>query len=680
MARHTDTERARDRSALLLVDVQNDYLSRSDLAPSRAVFLDGVARVLARVRSVGMPVAHIHTCVAMDGSNRMPHQRGHDVWCCIEGTPGAEAPDEARPTAGEKVFAKTVYDPFSNPDLAAWLTAENIEFVLIAGVNMHACVREAALGAYQRGFRVALIEDAVASYDPLHSELTRNYLEARHMPFVRSDTVFGAEPGQPEVSPGHRTSGALEPVSRWTRRNPSRLDAVLGVVTAATTKQVDDAVTYAHRAQGQWAALRPEVRGEILTGIADALEGRAGTLADALVRDIGKPLTEARAEVARAIELARVAIRVHGAAHPWEHCADDVLARRVPIGTVAAITPFNHALGIPIGKLFPALALGNAVIWKPSIFGAAVAELVVEAFSASKLPLGLVGLLHGDGNVAQQLARHSGVEAVSITASETAGRQIALACAAQFKPVQAELGGNNAVVVMHDADIPAIASVLARAAFGFAGQRCTAGRRILVVREREAELLQAMEAATRALAVGAPANAPTEVGPLVSAEARDAIAAVVTRAREGGAGLVCGGCVPPGLDHGAWYAPTLLCNIGPETRIFREESFGPVALVTAVRDFDEALNLVNAVSQGLVATLYSDDTHLQQRFLTGARAGVLKINYAPSGVHAEAPFGGWKSSGMGPPEHGRWDAEFYPRVQAIYGITDLPLISTPSPG
>ncbi|AHE98461.1 aldehyde dehydrogenase [Thioalkalivibrio paradoxus ARh 1] len=435
---------------------------------------------------------------------------------------------------------------------------------------------------------------------------------------------------------------------------------------------MDDAVKCAHRAQGEWAAHRPEVRGEILAGIADALENRANILADALVRDIGKPLTEARAEVARAIELARVAIRQYGAAHPWERCGGDVRARRVPIGTVAAITPFNHALGIPIGKLFPALVLGNAVIWKPSLFGAAVAELVVEAFSASPLPVGLVGLLHGDGSVAQQLARHPGIEAVSVTASESAGRQLALACAAHFKPLQAELGGNNAVVVMHDADIPAIAAVLARAAFGFAGQRCTAGRRILVVREREAELLQALEAATRALVVGEPGDVSTEVGPLVSAEARDAIADVVTRALEGGAGVVCGGIVPRGLDHGAWYAPTLLRNVAPETRIFREESFGPVALVSTVRDFDEALTLVNAVPQGLVATLYSDDPHLQERFLTEVRAGLLKINCPPAGVHAEAPFGGWKASGLGPPEHGRWDAEFYTRVQAIYGITGPP--------
>ncbi|MBA4743168.1 MAG: aldehyde dehydrogenase family protein, partial [Azoarcus sp.] len=226
--------------------------------------------------------------------------------------------------------------------------------------------------------------------------------------------------------------------------------------------------------------------------------------------------------------------------------------------------------------------------------------------------------------------------------------------------------------IASDADIDAIAGDCARAAFGFAGQRCTAGRRILVARDREAELIDALAVATRALVVGEPTDERTEVGPLIDVRARDRIDAVVNRARAEGARLVCGGAIPDGFEHGAWYAPTLLRGVSPQSAVFLEESFGPIATITPFASVDEMLTLVNAVPQGLIATLYGGDAVLRRRFLDATKAGVLKFDCMPSGVHAEAPFGGWKTSGFGPPEHGRWDADFYTRTQAIYGNAPRP--------
>lgn len=659
---------ADDARALILVDVQNDYLDRADLNPPRGLLLGNIERLLDLCRARGIRVAHVHTLISPDGHDCMPHQRDRNALQCIAGTAGAAAPAQASPLHDEPVFAKTVFDPFSNPALGEWLHTVGVRGVLVAGVHTHACVRETALGAYQRGFEVSVVDDAIASYDPLHAALTRAHLDARRMRFASIDALFDVADRAGEAHAARIAGAVVKRAPRWTRRNPAQLTETLGEVAAARPDDLDRAVARSHIAQLDWAARAPEARAEVLAQIADRLDAESEGFVDAIVRDIGKPIVEARAEVQRSVELTRLAIRYFCTSQPWQSCGEMVHARRAPLGTIAAITPFNHALGIAFGKLLPALALGNAVVWKPSIFGADIAERAMDVLAQAGLPPGLVALVHGDGGTALALARHAGIAAVSVTASETAGRQLALACAADFKPLQAELGGNNAVVVMHDADIEAIAGEIARAAFGFAGQRCTAGRRIVVVRERERALVEALRAATLALAVGDPFSPRTEVGPLVSAEACSRIEASVASAVAGGAELVCGGHIPAGLEHGAWYAPTLLRKLGPDAPLFQEESFGPIALVTSVDGFDQALEYVNGVRQGLIATLYSHDEALQRRFLAGTRTGVVKFNCAPSGVHAEAPFGGWKASGFGPPEHGRWDAEFYSRAQAIYGM------------
>lgn len=656
-----------DRRALLLIDLQNDYLARDDLVPPRAALLERVAELLSRCRSNGVPVAHIHTRVAADGSDRMPHQRANDIWCCIAGTPGADAPEAAFPLEDEPLFTKTVFDPFSNPRLADWLRGTGVEHVLVAGAHTHACVRETALGAYQRGFRVTVVDDAVTSYDPLHAELTRRHLDARAMRFVPVAALFSQDSPEQDAPAARIGARCVTAPTCWIHRNPARLSEIVTRIARADASTMDAAVQRANDAQLAWAALPPAARGAVLSRIADAIERKSDALADMLVRNIGKPLTEARAEVERAIELVHIAVRLFCGAENWHACDRDVHVRRVALGTVAAITPFNHALGIAIGKLAPALALGNAVVWKPSPYGAMVAERILDTLADTGLPMDLVTLVHGDGATALQLARHPDIAAVSVTASETAGRQLAFVCAADFKPLQAELGGNNAVVVASDADIEAIAGDCARAAFGFAGQRCTAGRRILVAREREAELIDALALATRALVVGEPTDERTEVGPLIDVRARDRVDAIVKRARAEGAGVVCGGAIPDGFEHGAWYAPTLLRGVSPQSAVFLEESFGPIATITPFDSVDEVLALVNAVPQGLIATLYGGCAALRRRFLDAAKAGVLKFDCMPSGVNAEAPFGGWKNSGFGPPEHGRWDADFYTRTQAVYG-------------
>jgi acyl-CoA reductase-like NAD-dependent aldehyde dehydrogenase len=242
-------------------------------------------------------------------------------------------------------------------------------------------------------------------------------------------------------------------------------------------------------------------------------------------------------------------------------------------------------------------------------------------------------------------------------------------------PLQAELGGNNAAIVWSDADLDDAAVKLAAGAFGSAGQRCTANRRVIVDARCAAALVARLRTATDALAWGDPLDEATRVGPLVSAGACARVASVVERARRAGAEV----WIAPShaartqalAEAGAYHPPCIVRGDDPSAEIVQEETFGPVAVVQVASSWDDALRLLNGVPQGLVAALFSPSEERRASFVEQARAGILKIGSATAGVGAETPFSGWKSSGVGPPEHGAGDPEFYTRAQAIY-VDDAP--------
>ncbi len=423
-------------------------------------------------------------------------------------------------------------------------------------------------------------------------------------------------------------------------------------------------------AQRVWARTAVKDRAALLVRLADKLIQCPGSIAVQMAREIGKPLTMAEGEVRRAAELLSVTAGLAG--EPLvEPTSGDALARRVPVGVLAAITPWNNPVAVPIGKLAPALLYGNAVVWKPSPIATALAERIVELLAAGGCPAGLVGIVPGGEHAATALARDARIDAVTLTGSEAAGYALGEICLGRHKPYQAELGGNNAAIVWKDADLRAAAGLIAMGAFGFAGQRCTANRRAIVCREVVDEFLGHLLAATRALRWGDPLDPATSVGPLVSAGRRDAVTSLIARTT---ARLMI---VPHAdqLDHdelprcGSYFPPTVVCDPDPASEIVQEESFGPVLVVQTVDSFNEAMSLCNGVRQGLVAALFSRAPSLQERFLNEARVGILKINRSTVDADAISPFGGWKASGMGPPEHGKADREFFTRVQTVYGAS-----------
>jgi acyl-CoA reductase-like NAD-dependent aldehyde dehydrogenase/nicotinamidase-related amidase len=668
------------RPALLLVDLQADFLDRPGLVPAKAALTEQCARLLMGCRALGVPVLHAHTLVRADGSDRMPHWKRSGYWACVEETPGSRPPPALAPAGSEPIVGKTAFSAFGNPGFEARLRELGADTLILAGIYLHSCVRATALDAYGRGFDVWIVSDAVGSTEPLHAAVSRRYLEGRAASFLAIDAVLtrlGSAPRRPR-----RFAGAPLPVAciggEWRRaadhpriekRNPARWDEVLGEVPMGGSEEVGAAAAMAAAACGPWRQMDVAARHSLLESWADRLSARSDALAGLLAREAGKPICDARAEIGRAVALIATACRVaadQGAL--VSASARGVWARRRPHGVVALITPWNNPVAIPVGKLAPALAFGNTVVWKPSWQAPRTAVAVMESLLESGFPEGAVNMVMGDAETAWHMILEPAIAAVSLTGSQAAGQQASALCAQVGKPLQAELGGNNAAVVLPDCDLVRFAPAMAMAAFGFAGQRCTATRRFIVLDAERRAFEDALTASVEALRLGPPESPATQVGPMISMQSRARVQDAVDGAVAHGARILCGGKVPEELGHGCWYRPTLLGCDDPKAAIVREETFGPVAVIQTAPDFDAALALANAVPQGLVTTLYGEDRALQSRFAERAEAGVLRLNETEFGIDPDAPFGGWKASGMGPPEHGIWDREFYSRAQAVYGF------------
>jgi alpha-ketoglutaric semialdehyde dehydrogenase len=616
------------RPALLLVDLQNDFLRAPGLEPPASDVIDRAAALVRGCRERGIPVFHVRTTVAA-GIPSMPHWERGGRRVCVDGTEGHAPPPALRHVPGERTIDKTFFSAFGVPALEEGLRADRIDTVVVAGVHLHGCVRATVLDAYQRGFSVIVADDAVASHEPLHAASTRRWLDGRAARFLP-------------------VAGILATLS--------------GGAPGAVPAPAAPGIAAAHDAWPAWRATPVEERARILDRLAALVEAEAPVLASRMARETGKPVRYGLPEVARAAALVRAASR--RARETAGAPARDAGGRRRPHGVVGLVTPWNSPVAIPLGKIGPALAFGNTAAWKPAPAAASISGELASLFAEAGMPPGVLALLPGDADVARALMEDERVRAISITGSAAAGAVAQEVAARRHVPLQAELGGNNAAIVWSDADLDRAAARIAEGAFGQAGQRCTANRRVIVDARCGGELLERLARATKALVVGDPEDPETHVGPLVSREAKARVEGVIARARaKGAAPIVPHGEAPPG----AFVAPTIFCCDDPAADIVQEETFGPVLVVQRAEDFPHALRLLNGVRQGLVAALFSASKGLRAAFLDGAEAGVLKLDQATADAGVEVPFGGWKSSGIGPPEHGDGDYEFYTRAQALYG-------------
>jgi acyl-CoA reductase-like NAD-dependent aldehyde dehydrogenase len=442
-------------------------------------------------------------------------------------------------------------------------------------------------------------------------------------------------------------------------------EEVLAELPRAGAEETDAAVARARSAYPAWRAVSPGERSALLRGLADAIDDRREELAVLEARNAGKPISDARGEVAMVVETFRyysgAPERTTGKTIPVDGGVD--MTFREPLGVVGLIVPWNFPLVIASWKVAPALAAGNTVVLKPAELTPWTAlELERTALDAG-LPEGVLNVVAGPGSVCgQRLVEHPDVAKIAFTGSTEVGRGIAAGAAGTIKRVTLELGGKSANVVFADADLERAAAAAPLAVFGNAGQDCCARSRILVERSVLDPFMAALEDAVEALRVGDPLEEETQMGPLISAGQREQVAGYV----DGDAPVAIRGSAPEG--PGYWFPPTVLCPVRNDDRAAVEEIFGPVAAVIPFRDEEEAVRLANDTIYGLSGSVWTRNGAKALRVARAIETGVVSVNSNTS-VRVSTPFGGFKQSGVGR-ELGPDALDAYTEVKNVFYATD----------
>jgi aldehyde dehydrogenase (NAD+) len=391
-------------------------------------------------------------------------------------------------------------------------------------------------------------------------------------------------------------------------------------------------------------------------------------LTELMVREVGKPQGEAAGEAARAVAILRYyaqqVLDPDGETYPAAGTTL-LMARRKPRGVAGLITPWNFPFAIPLWKAAPALAYGNAVLLKPAPEATACALRLAELLHQA-LPADLLSVVPGEAEAGQAVLAEA--DLISFTGSVGAGAAVREAAAKAGIPAQCEMGGQNASIVLPDLDdsgIEATAKVLAGAAMGYAGQKCTATSRVVVVDQDgfADRFTDALVAAVEAIGVGDPAEQDVAVGPVITERAREAVVAASREAEQSGGRVLTGGQAREG--DGWFVAPTLVGGVSPDARVAQEEVFGPFAAVLTVPDAERAVEVANGVRYGLAGAVFTGDLAAALDVADRLDAGLVRVNAATSGVDFYAPFGGEKESSYGPREQGKAARDFYTSVRTI---------------
>ncbi|WP_104160403.1 aldehyde dehydrogenase family protein [Arthrobacter sp. ZGTC212] len=459
--------------------------------------------------------------------------------------------------------------------------------------------------------------------------------------------------------------------------NPARPGETVAHGPQASTEQLDRAVAAASAAAGAWAGTPMHERGAILLRAVGILERDQERLGLELAREEGKTRAEAQGEVLRAAQILRYygneGDRSAGEVFSSPRRGERILVVRKPLGVVGVVTPFNFPIAIPAWKIAPALAYGNTVVWKPASTVPLLALRLAGALAEAGLPAGVLNLVIGPGSLGSALVEHPRLDGLTFTGSTGIGRRLAAAGAARGVPVQAEMGGKNAAVVLRDADLDLAAEQVLLGAFRSTGQKCTATSRLIVDGAVADDFLDRLRARLDAWVTGDPADDGVHMGPLINGAAADSVSAGVEAALAEGAELAYQGKAPGRADpDGGFFLPPTVLELpgdpaaGAANTAWREEFFGPVLSVRRTADAGQAFELANQSEFGLSAAVFTQDVTRVLDAVDSLDVGILHVNSESAGADPHVPFGGARKSGYGPKEQGGAAKEFFSHTTTVY--------------
>jgi aldehyde dehydrogenase (NAD+) len=437
-------------------------------------------------------------------------------------------------------------------------------------------------------------------------------------------------------------------MTKITSINPATYQ-VIGEAEMASEQDIKDAVSKARAAQPAWTALSLEERCNKIRNFLKACEKRTEDIAQIMTQEMGKPIASSRDSITQTFDefedYMQQAKQALAPSVVFENDTEKHIQTFEPRGVIAAIAPWNFPFNNISFQVGQALIAGNTVVYKPSEETALFAQLMAEIITESDLPEGVLSVIVGDGEVGEMLVRQD-VDLILFTGSTQTGQKITEIAAERSVPVLTEMGGSAPGVVFEDADTPRIIDMLATTRFDNTGQYCDGLKRAIVHKSKYEEVIKALKGYAANTKVGDPRREDTKLGPLVAKRQLEKLQEQVADAVEKGAEVVVGGKQPAGLENGAFYEITVLSNIKPNMRVWKEEVFGPVLPIVTFETEEEAVRLANDTEYGLGAYIFTEDIEKYRRVARQIQAGNIAHNNAWY-LSPKTPFGGYKKSGNG---------------------------------
>lgn len=455
--------------------------------------------------------------------------------------------------------------------------------------------------------------------------------------------------------------------------NPANKEEVLGYFQQSNEEDVEQAITAAEQAFPCWARTAAPKRGDVIFRLITLLEQQKAALAEIITKEVGKSYREATGEVNKTIEAMKQfsgeATRINGETIPSHDSNIFGYTIREPLGVVGVIAPYNFPLGIGIWKIAPAIIAGNTVIFKPASNTSLISIKIMELFEEAGVPKGVINMVTGPGSViGNAIGHHPKIKAVSFTGSTDVGEALGKAVTSRGAKMQAEMGGKNPSIILEDANLDEVVENLVISSFLDNGQRCTGTSRVIVLKSIEEALIEKLIARAKQLVIADGFTENVDNGPVIDEHQLNTYKHYVQSALDEGATLAFGGkqLTDQGRENGYFVAPTIFSNVSKEMTIYWEEIFGPVIGITSVDTYEEAIEHANDNKFGLSSTIYTNDLQKAFDFVQRIESGVTHVNVPSNYFENQYPFGGKKSSSIGPREQGSTALDFWTDYKTVY--------------